>query len=171
MNPTPKATDAGSSLAFLILRLWLGVRALVAGIEKFAGTSVSDQGVTIDGQVNDYGLTSAQADKTYGLGNYSGVPEALYNRFVDEPLIPQFALAIFDRVLGPALIVLGVTLLLGIAVRSTLFLMGLLYTSLTIGLILIKQDAGVAWLGIHVLLVAAALRFVNDNRFTLMKKW
>jgi thiosulfate dehydrogenase [quinone] large subunit len=49
--------------------------------------------------------------------------------------------------------------------------MGLLYTSLTFGLILIKQDAGVAWLGIHILMIVAALALANYNRFALLKKW
>jgi thiosulfate dehydrogenase [quinone] large subunit len=42
---------------------------------------------------------------------------------------------------------------------------------LTVGLILIKQDDGVAWLGIHVALVAFALALARHNRFTLLKKW
>ena len=45
--------------------------------------------------------------------------------------------------------------------------MGLLYTSLTIGLILLKQDSGVAWLAIHVLMIAVALFYEKHNRFTL----
>jgi thiosulfate dehydrogenase [quinone] large subunit len=49
--------------------------------------------------------------------------------------------------------------------------MGILYTSLTFGLILIKQDSGVAWLGIHILLIVAALTLVNYNRFEVIKKW
>jgi thiosulfate dehydrogenase [quinone] large subunit len=69
------------------------------------------------------------------------------------------------------LLILGLTLLLGIATRFTLFAMGLLYTSLTFGLILIKQDAGVAWLGIHILMIVAALALANYNRFALLKKW
>ena len=78
------------------------------------------------------------------MSNYKGVPAPLYDKFINEPLIPEFALNIYNVVLGLALIILGLSLFLGIATRFSLFLMGLIYTSLTFGLILIKQDAGIA---------------------------
>jgi thiosulfate dehydrogenase [quinone] large subunit len=66
---------------------------------------------------------------------------------------------------------MGLTLLLGLGTRISLFAMGLLYTSLTFGLILIKQDAGVAWLGIHIIMITAALALAKYNRFAILKKW
>jgi thiosulfate dehydrogenase [quinone] large subunit len=74
-------------------------------------------------------------------------------------------------VLGPALIVTGVLLLLGLGTRVSLCLQGLIYIALTAGLILIKQDDGVAWLGIHIALIAFALTLARHNRFALLKKW
>jgi len=38
-------------------------------------------------------------------------------------------------------------------------------------LILIRQDDGVAWLGIHVALVALALMLAKYNKFVILKKW
>ncbi|MGA2693190.1 MAG: hypothetical protein ABSF76_12570, partial [Opitutaceae bacterium] len=70
-------------------------------------------------------------------------------------------------ILGWALIALGIGVLLGIFTRASLFLMGLLYVSLTFGLILIKQDAGVSWLAIHVAMIAVALSLCRHNRFAL----
>jgi thiosulfate dehydrogenase [quinone] large subunit len=169
---TPKAdSKLGATLGFLTLRLWLSIRALVTGIEKYAGTTSSDAPVTIDGAVNTYGLTAAESGKVYGLDHYHGVPEALMSKFEAEPLIPSFALGLMDRLLGPALIIFGLTLLLGIATRISLFAMGIIYMGLTTGLILIKQDAGIAWLGVHILLVAFALFHSHYNRFAIMKKW
>ncbi len=49
--------------------------------------------------------------------------------------------------------------------------MGLLYTALTAGLILIKQDAGITWLGVHILLVTYALFHVRHNRLELFRKF
>ena len=43
--------------------------------------------------------------------------------------------------------------------------------ALTVGLILIKQDDGISWLGIHIALVAFALMLAKHNKFTLLKKW
>jgi thiosulfate dehydrogenase [quinone] large subunit len=39
------------------------------------------------------------------------------------------------------------------------------------GLLLIKQDDGIAWLGIHAALVAMALMLAKHNRLCLLKKW
>jgi len=83
----------------------------------------------------------------------------------------NWALNIFDKVLGPALIILGITILLGVANRVSLLILGLIYVGLTWGLILIKQDSGVAWLGIHVVMVAMALNWANHNRLCILKKW
>jgi thiosulfate dehydrogenase [quinone] large subunit len=155
----------------MLLRLWLGVRALQTGVEKYAGTKASEQVVNVDGAPNEYGLTAVDSIKTYALENYHGVPAALMKRFEAEPLMLKFALPLYDKLLGPALLVLGVTILLGFAYRSSLFVLGLLYISLTWGLILIKQDDGVSWLGVHMILIVMALALAKYNRLGILKKW
>ncbi len=170
-HTTESGFDLGATLGFLSLRLWLAVRAIVTGIEKFAGTTASDVAVEIDGAVNSYGLTASESTKAYALGNYHGVPAALYDKLADQPLIPEAMLKLYDLVLGPALLLLGVTLLLGICTRISLFLMGLLYISLTVGLILLGQDGGIAWLGIHVLMIAVALFKADHNRLQILRKF
>lgn len=155
----------------LTLRIWLAIRAIQTGIEKFAGMGTAAKTVQIDGAPNDYGLTDAISVKTYALSNYHGVPAPLYDKFAGEPLIPGWGLDVYNVVLGPALLILGFTLLIGLATRYSLFAMGLLYTSLTFGLILIKQDPGVAWLGTHIIMIAAALALAKYNRFEVLKKW
>lgn len=165
----------GSSLEYilgmLLLRLWLAMRSIQAGIEKYAGTSAGSKAVNIDGAPNDYGLTEATTSKAYSLDAYQGVPAALYDKFKDEPFIPEWGLNLYNAILGPTLIILGITLLLGLATRFSLFAMGLLYTSLTFGLILIKQDAGIAWLGTHIIMIVMALALAKHNRFAILKKW
>ena len=166
------SNDLGYTLGMLLLRLWLAVRAFQTGIEKFAGSGKPiDSAVLVDGAPNTYGLTESTTAKVYAIGNYNGVPAPLYDKFIIEPLIPEFALNIYNVVLGPALIILGLTLLLGVATRFSLFLMGLIYTSLTFGLILIKQDAGIAWLGVHIVMIVIALVLAKYNRFAILKKW
>ncbi len=171
MIAVTKNDELGLSLAMLTLRIWLSVRAIQTGIEKFAGIKSIDTAVTIDGAPNSYGLTESGTEKAYAFSNYSGVPAPLQDKFASEPLIPSWGLSIYDTVIGPALIIMGLTLLLGLATRISLFAMGLLYTSLTFGLILIKQDAGVAWLGIHIIMITAALALAKYNRFAILKKW
>jgi thiosulfate dehydrogenase (quinone) large subunit len=161
------------TMAFLVLRGWLAVRAILTGIEKF-GAYKTIQKPLIDPATGMEDPSGAMLDvkvKVYALTNYAGVPAPLKDKFVNEPLLPHPVLAAFDHLLGPALILTGVMLLLGLGTRASLFLQGLMYIVLTAGLILIRQDDGVAWLGIHVALVAFALILVRHNKFALLKKW
>ena len=168
-------TDCCAALANIygagLLRIWLAVRAIQTGVEKYTGLQGSDKLVNIDGKPNDYGLTEATQVKEYAMSHYHGVPEALMKKFQAEPLMNAKMLMLYDKVLGPALIVLGLTILLGIATRTSLFLLGLLYVSLTFGLILIKEDSGVAWLGIHMIMIVMALSMSKYNRLCVLKKW
>lgn len=168
---TDTQNKIGLVFASILLRLWLGVRALQTGIEKFAGKNMSEQPVEIDGEPYDADLTEVASSKAYALDNYHGVPESMKNTLAQEPLMMGWALKIYDMVLGPALILLGLTILLGIASRVSLLVLGLIYISLTWGLILIKQDAGVAWLGIHIIMIVMALNWAEHNRFRILKKW
>ena len=132
---------------------------------------MSEQPIVIDGAPYDANLTEAVSSKGYSMENYHGVPDALKTTFAEEPLMMGWALKVYDTVLGPILIVLGITILLGIASRVSLLLLGLVYISLTWGLILIKQDAGIAWLGVHMILIVMALNWADNNRLCLLKKW
>ena len=176
MKPDPSfetkpSSDLGASLGVLLLRIWLALRAILTGIEKYAGTAVSDKAVMIDGAVNSYGLSDATSTKIYGFAYYHGVPAALMDKFASEPLLPSFSLKIYDAILGPSFILLGLALLVGFASRFTLFAMGLLYTSLTFGLILINENSGVAWLGIHITLISLMLFYSKHNKFELTSRW
>jgi len=167
---TEKNLDLGKPLAYITLRIWLGMRCLQTGIEKFGGNKTSDTAENIDGAPNSYGLTESSSEKVYSTANYHGVPEALKSKFASEPLIPDFFLSIYDIALGPLLIILGLTTLIGFATRISLFAMGLVYTSLTFGLILIKQDAGIAWLGVHIIMIAMGLTLAKYNKFAFSPK-
>jgi len=172
---TPNSTSImnGQTLAFLVLRGWLGIRALVAGVDKYS-ESVKVQKPLMDpvtGMQDPSGALVDVVQKVYGLGRYHAVPQILQDKFALEPLLPSVLLKPFYAVLGPALIILGVTLLLGIFTRISLFLQGILYIVLTIGLMLINQNDGATFLGIHIVLVAMALVLVDNNRFALLKKW
>jgi thiosulfate dehydrogenase [quinone] large subunit len=172
-NKTERECQCDYSLAFIILRLWLGIRAILAGIEKF-GAYQTIQKPLIDpmtGQPDPSGVLQNVNVKFYAFTNYTGVPTSFKERFTNEPLLPNFTLSLFNHLLGPALIITGAMLLLGLGTRLSLFVQGLIYTALTIGLILIQQQDGVAWLGIHIALVAFALMLARHNKFALLKKW
>jgi len=160
------------TFAFLVLRVWLGLRALATGIEKFAGTKISKTPLLDEfGEPDISGAMVEVKSKVYGFAHYHAVPDSLRDAFAKEPLLPSFMLTPYYAILGYVLIILGITLLLGVCTRASLFVMGLLYTSLTFGLILIGQDGGIAWLGIHIALIAMALSMARHNRLALVPKF
>lgn len=161
------------TLAFLLLRGWLAVRAILAGVEKW-GAYKSIQVPVIDpktGQPDPDQVLDLKV-KFYSLANYHGIPAALKTKFDNEVLLlPSFTLNIFDKCLGPVLILTGLMLLIGLGTRTSLFLQGIIYIALSVGLILINQPDGIAYLGIHLGLVAGALLLAKHNKLTLLKKW
>ncbi|MEO0795273.1 MAG: hypothetical protein AAFX93_08935 [Verrucomicrobiota bacterium] len=169
MNQTKEIihNPLGKHLSAMLLRIWLGMRAVQAGVEKFAGKDLTEVPSIIDGKPNDSGLMEVVEVKVYSWNAYKGIPEALSGKFYREPLLPDFSLIIYNWILGPAFIILGMALLLGIASRLSLFAMGLLYTSLTFGLILLNQSSGIAWLGVHLFLIVMMLNLADYNRYEL----
>jgi len=162
-----------STFAFLVLRLWLGFRALFVGIQKYAAYK-SVAVPLIDpstGQPDASGVMINVSVKSYALANYAGIPVGLRDKFAHDPLFPKFALTLFDRMLGPAFILTGIMLIIGLGTRVSLLVQGLLFIALTVGLVLIDSNDGVAFLGIHIGLVAAAFLLVQHNRFAVLKKW
>ena len=138
--------------AFLILRLWLAMRAIVTGLQKFWGKDEAGQVV-------------------FGTKYYQAIPEVLKTKFAAEPMFPAALSGPFYSLLGYVLILSGLMTLIGLGTRISLVIQGLLYVALTFGLILIKQDAGIAWLGTHVIMVALALVWAKHNRLAVLKKW
>jgi len=153
----------------ILCRLWLGVRALQTGIEKFSGSKAMNAEVEAGGQAT--GLYAGSSEKAYSLDFYHGVPESMMAQFEKEPLMLKFMLPLYDKVLGPALTLMGVTLLLGVGTRISYMAQGLLYISLTWGLILLNQSSGVAWLGTHMILIVMGLALAKYDRFVILKKW
>ena len=161
------------TFAFLSLRLWLGVRALFVGIQKYAAYK-SVAMPLIDpstGQPDASGVMVNVSVKSYALSNYAGIPVGLRDKFAHDPMFPHFALTLFDRLLGPAFILTGIMLIIGLGTRVSLLIQGLLFIALTVGLVLIDANDGVAYLGIHIGLVAAAFLLAQHNRFVVLKKW
>lgn len=131
--------------AFLLIRLWLGLRALFAGLEKF------EKG-------GSYSFTAYYENMGRMAAGITGAS-----------FLPLWATKLFAMSIGYLLIVVGVTLLLGIKTRLTLLAHGLLYVALSFGLMLVQEGEGVAWLGMHVALVIGGLLLVQHNRLALVR--
>ncbi len=159
-----------STLSFWLLRLWLGFRALLTGVEKFSGFKIVQEPLLDEaGNPDITGAIVVVKYKFYALGNYHGLPDSLLNTFKKEPLLHPLMLNAFITVLGPLLLLTGGCLLLGLFTRLSLYVMGLLYISLTFGLIMINQNDGVSALAVHVALCAYALHLSAHNKLEIIR--
>ena len=136
-------TDA--TWAFMTLRLFLGFRALLAGVEKF------------------------ELDGTYSMANYYANMRRMGEGIASSSFRPEFLTLPYAYTLGHFLVVLGLLLLLGVRTRLMIILSGLTYVSLAIGLMAVQETGGIAWLAIHVALSAGALLLVKHNRLSLTR--
>lgn len=182
-------------MAFWLLRFWLAARAIGTGLTKFIGKvngeiANPEYEAKIKEAIAD-GLSRSEAaelvtdvpEKISGtidvisISTYHGLPEKgpmTIETFSASPLMPSFMVGPYSAVLGYVLIALGLTVLLGICTRVSLFLMGLLYISLTWGFIILEPNmgpsaaAGIAYLGVHMLIIVAALFLADYNKFELL---
>lgn len=127
--------------AFLLLRLFLGLRTLMSGIEKF------------------------ESGGNYSVGNYTVTMNRMAEGITGASFLPLWATKAFALPLGFVLVALGAALLLGLKSRTVLALLGLVYTGLAFGLMAVQEGEGVAWIGVHVLMIVAALVLSRHNRF------
>jgi len=139
------ASDSpGHASAFMILRLFLGLRTLVAGLEKF------------------------EANKSFSFSNYYENMNRMATGISGASILPVWATKSFALPLGYLLIALGLAILLGVKTRLALCLTGLVYVSLSFGLMAVQEGEGVAWIGMQILMFAFALTLVRYNRFALV---
>lgn len=144
MSDTPATTRRWEyAAAFSLLRLFLGLRTLLAGVEKFEGGG------------------------TFSIANYAQNMDRMAQGITGASFLPLWATKPFAHSLGYLLTVLGILLLLGIKTRLSLFATGLVYVALSFGLMAVQEGEGVAWLALHVGLFVAALLLVRHDRFAL----
>ena len=134
----------GSEEAFLLLRLWLGLRTLLAGVEKW------------------------ESGGTYSFENYYKNMGRMAQGITSASFMPLWMTKNFAHTLGYALVVLGLCVLLGVKSRLSLFATGLLYVGLSFGLMAVQEGEGVAWLGMHMVMIAGALVLVRYERFAIL---
>ena len=183
------------TMAFWLLRFWLAARAIGTGLTKFIGKVEGEiPNPAYEAKIKEAmaeGLSRAEAadlvtdvpEKIQGtmdvisIASYHGLPAKgpmTVETFSASPLMPSFMVGPYAAVLGYALIALGLTVLLGVCTRISLFFMGLLYISLTWGFIIMEPSmgpsaaAGIAYLGVHILLIVAALFLADYNKFELI---
>jgi thiosulfate dehydrogenase [quinone] large subunit len=143
-NSSPKpASPCELTAAFLILRLFIGLRTLLAGIEKF------------------------ESGGNYSFANYYKNMARMAQGITSASFLPLWATKTFAMSIGYVLVALGLSVLLGLKTRVALVFTGLTYVGLSFGLMAVQESEGVAWLGIYVGLIAGALCLVRHNKFFL----
>lgn len=148
MNDSSSSSNSSTSRceytgAFMLLRLFLGLRTLLAGLEKF------------------------EANKSFSFSNYTENMIRMATGISNYSLIPLWAAKMFALSLGFLLVIVGAAILLGIKSRASLFIGGLVYVGLSFGLMAVQEGDGVAWLGMHILMFSVALVLSRHDRFAL----
>ncbi len=134
--------------AHLILRLWVGLRLFMAGIDKFrakGGTEFSFANL----EKNLAPITKLMTDNTPAF------------------LLPKFAITPYFYALAFGLIITGITSILGICTRFSLFVGGLIFVSLSFGIMALPDDKDAVWLGIQVAITAFALITASHNQLSV----
>lgn len=139
------------ALAHLLLRLWVGLRLFMAGVDKFR-TNV--------GPASEF--TKEAYDKKMG----AIVDMISSNSFLSR-WTPTWAFDLYRQYLGWALAIVGALIIIGLFRRFSLFLGGVLLLMLSVGLMALPDDVEAVRLGLQVGLCAFALITVKHDVFSL----
>jgi thiosulfate dehydrogenase [quinone] large subunit len=142
---TPAACRFEYTAAFLLLRLFLGLRTFLAGLEKF------------------------EAQGRYTFANYYTNMDRMASGITGASFLPLWATKLFAHSLGYLLLAFGVLVILGNKSRISLTLTGLLYVGLAFGLMAVQENDGIAWLGVYIGMFAGALVLVRHERLALWR--
>ena len=142
---TQSSNASNDSWAFLGLRLFLAIRWFFAGLEKF-GTPGN-----------------------YSFENYYAKMSGMAYGIAENSIMPGWATKVFALPLGYIMLLLSVTMLLGVKLRISLIVSLLLYVGLSVGLMAVDEQHGIAWLGIHVIMSVMALKMVGSARWVVWK--
>jgi thiosulfate dehydrogenase (quinone) large subunit len=131
--------------AHLILRLWVGLRLLWAGIDKMREKGGSG----------------------FGTEFISKSMEPIVDTMETSAMLPKFAIGMYATFLPWALLIVGAWAILGIANRLALAAAGMVFVSLSVGLMALPDDDQVVMRGVEVALTALALMTAGANKFSL----
>jgi thiosulfate dehydrogenase [quinone] large subunit len=131
--------------AYWVLRLFLGLRTFMAGVEKYENKG------------------------TYSVANYRQNMDHMAEGITGASFLPLWATKAFAHSIGYVLLALGALLLLGVKPRVTLTLTGFVYVGLSFGLMAVQEQQGLAWLGTYLGLIAGALVLSRHDRLCVWR--
>ncbi|MCB1096582.1 MAG: hypothetical protein R3F19_20415 [Verrucomicrobiales bacterium] len=160
-TPSEKQPWSGDSMAYLMLRTFIGLRLVMSGLDKFKlSNNVIDERGGVSrvrwSELYRFEHLNAKADKIIGaVPKFGGINADLAELYL--------------KVLAPLMICVGVSLLIGFFNRLSLFAAGMIFISLSFGLMSIGEEETVYRLGVYVALVALAFHYVKANKLGITK--
>lgn len=152
-DPAPR-TSSPVALAFanLLLRLWVGLRLFMAGVDKFR-------------EGNGWG--SAPGSVSFSMDNYAAKTGRIAKLMTENSFFPKEMCEMYAKSIGYVLLAVGVWVVVGLFTEVGLLLAGLTVLSLGLGLAALPDDTEVVYIGIHVLIIAAALATCKAKQISL----
>ena len=146
-SSSPASCRCELALANLLLRLWIGLRLFMAGLDKFrAGEG---------------------AEATFSLENYDAKVGRIAQLTWEKGFLPEWMCKAYAMPVGYLLLIAGIWSVVGIFSRLGLFFAGLVFLSLGFGLATLPDDTEVLFIGMHILIVAAALYTTPHAKFSV----
>ncbi len=148
-SSTSKCSNCcGYAFAHLLLRLWVGMRLFMAGLDKFRWGN----GPTV----------------SFGIDNYAKKTGPLAKLMTDNSFMPESAATGFAAVIGYILVPVGIWVAIGLFTELGLFAAGLVFLALGFGLASLPDDTEVVSnIGLSILIVAAALVTAKAKNFSI----
>ena len=147
VSDTAKRPFSSLTFAYLLLRLWLGLLLLTSGVAKF----------------------KVRGEQTYNLEAFNSWVTAVGTLIWENTFMTEWMVKGYMYALGPAMIITGIMILLGILNRIALFVGGAIFVSLSIGMMLLPDPGQTLDLGLHLALFVGALCLVRFNRIAITK--
>lgn len=148
-------------MAYLMLRVFIGLRLVTSGLDKFklSNSVIDERG----------GVSRVRWDELYRIEHLQAKAGQIIGAVpkfggLDSRLAEWYLYA-----LAPLMIAVGLSLLIGFLNRLSLFAAGMIFISLSFGLMTIGEEETVYRLGVYVALVALAFHYVKSNRLALTK--
>jgi len=136
------------TFANLILRLWIGLRLFMAGVDKFRSG---------DGAQN----------VTFSMENYETKTARIAKLMSDNSFLPANICDLYAKSIGYMLLAVGAWVVIGLFTELSLLVAGLTVLSLGFGLAALPDDTEVVYIGVHVLVIAAALATCRNKGISL----
>lgn len=131
--------------AALMLRLWIGMRLLFSGLDKFRVPN----------------------ETTFSMEAYADNVKAIADNIAQFTPLSQQMCDLYAAPLGYLLVGIGAFVILGLFTRLSLLAAGLMFISLGVGLKLLPDDFEAVMIGIQVAITAFALSLWWHDRLSI----